>query len=113
MNSNSQQLHQTAVFTGPSGKENLVYLLRQVDDFALACKEEATAKEIYGLIGEKLQTDDKEEPPFDYFGLLEDFNGVDVHQYKDCIQISCPEYIERIVTLHEWTNEPEFNTETT
>ena len=94
-------------------KGNLVYLLQQVDDFALACKDETTAKEIYSLIGERLQTDDEEEPPFNYFGLLEDFNGVDVHQYKDCIQISCPEYIERIVTSHEWNDKPEFKTEPT
>lgn len=91
-------------------KGNLVFLLRQVDDFALVCKHEQTAKEIYGLVGLQLQTDNKEEPPFDYFGLLEDFNGVDVHQYRDCIQISCPEYIERFVTSHEWNDEPEFNT---
>ena len=70
-------------------------------------------KEIYGLIGKRLQTDDEEEPPFDYIGLHENFNGVDMHQYKDCIHISCPEYIKQIVTSHEWNDQPEFKSEST
>ena len=52
-----------------------VLLLRQVDDFALACPSEDLAQRIYGRIGKRLQLPSETEPPFKYLGVLDDFNG--------------------------------------
>jgi len=71
-------------------KGKIGFLLRQVDDFALACKEdESTTIDIYGHQLEKEQCD-----PFSYLGLVKDFNGVDIEQSSKYIQISCSEYID-------------------
>jgi hypothetical protein len=83
-------------------KGEKIYLLRQVDDFALACNEEETAKEIYKIIGSKLKLPNEPKDPFAYLGLINDFNGIDVAQSRDYIEISCSNYIDRIMTSHGW-----------
>ena len=83
-------------------KGEKIYLLRQVDDFALACDKEDTAKEIYSIIGSKLKLPKEPKDPFAYLGLITDFNGIDVTQTKDYIEISCSNYIDRIMTSHGW-----------
>ena len=79
-----------------------VLLLRQVDDFALACEHEETAKRIYDIIGARLQMEHETEPPFEYYGLLTEYNGVDITQSRDAITISCPRYIQRVLKSHMW-----------
>ena len=41
--------------------------------------------------------------PFAYSGLVPDFNGIDVTQTLDYIEINCPGYIDRILRTHGWT----------
>ena len=89
----------SAVFDGVT-----VLLLRQVDDFALACPDEALAKRIYGIIGSKLQLPSEERPPFSYLGLLEAYNGVDVQQTRDTVSLSCHTYIARVLRTHGWSS---------
>eukprot|EP00980_Cylindrotheca_fusiformis_P025376 scaffold13535_cov117-Cylindrotheca_fusiformis.AAC.2 len=79
-----------------------ILMLRQVDDFALACPFEAIAVNVYDRIGKALQLPGESEPPFKYLGLITDFNGVDVHQYNDRIVISVANYIDRILRSHGW-----------
>ena len=69
---------------------------------AISCKNESTAKEIFELIGKKFQLPLEDSPPIDYFGPLEDFNGIDVNQHKEYIEISCPDYIDRVIRSHGW-----------
>ena len=57
---------------------------------------------MYDIIGRKLQLPLEEEPPFEYFGLIKDFNGIDVNQTKEYIQINCSDYIDRVLTSHDW-----------
>ena len=57
-----------------------VLLLHQTDDFAISCPTKETANKIYDIIGQKLQLPLEDEPLFEYFGLIKDFNGIDVHQ---------------------------------
>ena len=80
-----------------------VLLLRQVDDFAIACADEDIAKRIYGIIGERLQLAHETKPPFEYFGLLTEYNGVDVVQTRDTITLKCSRYIQRVLRTHSWT----------
>ena len=81
-----------AVFKG-----HKVLLLRQVDDLMIQTDNEAIAKEIFKIIGLKLQLKNETEPPFAYLGLTTDFNGVDIEQSKTHIMISCGNYIDRMV----------------
>ena len=78
----------------------VVYVLRQVDDFSLACKNESTAIAIYGDIGKALQLPKEDKPLSTYLGLVNDFNGIDVEQAQEYIQISCSNYIDRIMMSH-------------
>jgi len=87
-----------------------VLLLRQVDDFALACSNEALAQRIYNSIGRRLQLPSESTPPFKYLGLLTDFNGIDIQQYDDSIVISCHKYIDRVLTTHKWATPSEPHT---
>ena len=87
----------TTVFKG-----HHILLLRQVDDFALACDSENIAKDIYRIIGEELQLPTETKPPFKYLGLINDFNGLEVKQYKDRIVLSSEKYINRVLKTHGW-----------
>ena len=86
-------------------KGEVILLLRQVDDFAISCKNESTAKEIFDIIGTKLQLPLETDIPFDYFGPLKDFNGVDVNKFQEYIEIACPDYIDRVIRSHGWEND--------
>ena len=85
--------HDRSIYTATIDGEQ-VLLLGQVDDFALACSDEAIAQRIYSRIGQRLQLPSESEPPFKYLGLLRDFNGLDIRPYDDCIILSCHKYIE-------------------
>ena len=79
-----------------------VLLLRQVDDFSLACPDEALARRLYGIIGAKLQLPGETSPPFVYLGLRTEYNGVDIRQTRDSISVSCETYIARVLRTHGW-----------
>ena len=85
-----------------------VILLRQTDDFAISCKNESTAIKIFDIIGKKLQLRHEDSPPFDYFGKLTDFNGVEVNQCKEFVEIACTGYIDRVVRFHGLDRDPTF-----
>ena len=93
--------HDKTIYTTEFNGET-VYLLRQVDDFALACTNESIADEIYDIIGNELKLPTEDKVPFTKMGLISDFNGIDVEQSKDFIEISCANYIDRIMTTHGW-----------
>ena len=57
------------------------------------------------MIGSRLRLLNETEDPFTYLGLITDFNGIDVEQSKDYIQISCGNYIDRIYTSHKWNDD--------
>ena len=85
--------------------EGTIYLLRQVDDFVLACRYESTSINLYNQIGLALQRPvekDKNFIPFTKLGLVNDFNGIDIHQCKDYIEISSESYIDRLLKTHGW-----------
>ena len=77
-------------------------MLRQVDDFLISCKQEDIAKRIFDYIGKKLQLSGKKVPPFKYLGIAKDYNGVDITQTKQYIEISCPGYIDCVTCAHSW-----------
>ena len=80
-----------------------VLLLHQVDDFALACPDEVLAKCIYDIIGRHLMLAHEMEPPFKYYGILEEYNGITIMQSRDSITLSCPQYIDHVLKTHGWS----------
>ena len=61
--------HDRTIYT-TTFKGEKVFVLRQVDDFALACKNESTAKEIYDIIGRRLKLPNESVVPFAYLGRV-------------------------------------------
>lgn len=53
---------------------------------------EASTKEIFDLIGKALKLPSEDKIPFKYLCLVEDFNGIDIHQYSDRIVFTCETY---------------------
>ena len=68
-----------------------IYLLRQVDDFAIACSDKHTADYLWDEIDAKLNADLKRE------GLLHRHNGVDIEQTSNYIRINCKTYLNKIL----------------
>ena len=87
-------------------------LLHQVDDFYCACTVEQDAKNSYNLIGTKIQFKserDKGDIPFEYLGLVQDYNGTDLVQTRKFIEMNCSNYIARFLKSHGWdvaSNQP-------
>ena len=84
---------------------NKQLFLRQVDNFLLACNSEQAAKDIFKAIGKAIQFDAENRDkiiPFVFLGVVKDYNGVDIKQFKDYIEMSCANYIQRLLKLHGW-----------
>ena len=77
-----------------SGKK--VLFIRQVDDFAVSCEDEATAKQVIADINSKMTIDVKQ------LGQIDRFNGVGVTQTKHFIKLSNKTYIDKFLQRHQW-----------
>ena len=82
--------------------ESIVLLARQVDDFALGCADAKIAQEIIHLIGERVQLPSEAKIPIMFQGILSSFNGYDVHQTADYIELSVESYLRRVFKGHDW-----------
>jgi len=63
--------------------------MRQVDDFAIATADEATANKLLDTIDNMLSI------PLKGQGLLDMFNGIDIVQTKHYVKIDCHTYINK------------------
>ena len=75
-------------------KGHKVLLLHQVYNMMIQTDDEDIAKEIFMIIGLKLQLENEVELPFTYLGRTIDFNGVDIDQSRSHIIISCENFID-------------------
>ena len=85
--------------------DEAVYILRQIDDCICQCKREETAKNIFNIIGTKMRFESEEEKgiiPFEYLGIVKDYNGVDLKQTSHYIGMSCESYIKHLYRSHDW-----------
>ena len=83
----------------------LVLLMRQVDDFMIACTKESLAKNLTNIIGTKIRFEtekDRGEIPIEFLGLVDDYNGVDINQTNQYVEMSAQRYIGRFLTSHGW-----------
>jgi dUTP pyrophosphatase len=91
--------HEPCLYSGKYKDSNVLFL-RQVDDFAIACKDESIAKDMIAKINSYMSVQIK------YLGLLTRYNGVDVDQRKEYIKIYNTKYIDKILHGHKtWLQE--------
>ena len=69
-----------------------IYLLRQVDDFAIACDSFETATYYWNKMDEHLKEPLKREK-----GLMNRHNGIDIEQTAHGIKMHCKTYLPRII----------------
>ena len=79
-------------YVGTDFEDKQIFLLRQVDDFAIACNNEAIANTIWDRIDGELSAPLKKE------GLLARHNGIDIIQSQQCIKIHCETYLHKILS---------------
>ena len=89
--------HEPCLYRGViSGKE--IFLMRQVDDFAVSADDLVTANAVLSII------DDRLTEPMKFQGIISYFNGVTLTQSKHFVKISCKAYLERVFERHGWTH---------
>ena len=77
-----------------------VYLLPQIDDFLCGCRREETAENVFNTIGLKMRFDTEKEKgiiPFEYLGVVDDYNGVEIRKTEHYIEMLCENYINRLL----------------
>jgi hypothetical protein len=71
-----------------------IFICRQTDDFAIAASTACAATGLISAIVAKFDIRDD--------GLLTKFNGIDVLQTRDYVQLSCSSYLHRVLQAHSW-----------
>ena len=90
--------HEPCLYKG-SVNNNPIIVLRQVDDFAIACNDEATYLKFCDHLDTSLRK------PLKRQGLLKYFNGVDIEQTFTFINISVHTYLTRVLQRHGWDSQ--------
>jgi hypothetical protein len=81
---------------------DLVLVCRQVDDFAIASKSPTTANKLIAIINAHATTASKGIGVLDDQGLGIQYNGIDLHQTRHYVKLSCETYINRVLQTHGW-----------
>ena len=68
-------------------------MLRQVDDFAIACDNQTTAHYYWDCLDKYLKEPLKREK-----GLMTRHNGIDIEQTQDAIKLHCATYLTKIIS---------------
>jgi hypothetical protein len=87
--------HEPCLYAGTI-QEHRILFLRLVDDFAVVAKVRERAMALIQSINDKMQIDVK------HLGIIERFNGVDVHQMQDYVNITCEKYLYNMLKSHNW-----------
>jgi hypothetical protein len=93
--------HERNLYRGTIDGE-LVLVCRQVDDFAIASPSPAAAEKLIAVINKHATTSSKGTGVPSSQGLGLRYNGVDVHQTRDHVKVSCETYINRVLQTHGW-----------
>ena len=75
-----------------------VFLIRQVDDFAISAPTISIANAFYHELDEYLIKPLKMQDVINYF------NGINLIQMRNCITVNCRMYLDRVLERHGWTN---------
>jgi hypothetical protein len=87
--------HEPCLYRGDY-KGQIVLFLRQVDDFTVAFKDKSICSTIITHINRKMSMDVKD------LGLISRFNGMDIHQTRFYVKITCEKYIHKMLQSHDW-----------
>jgi hypothetical protein len=86
-------IHEPCIYSGIILGERVLFM-RQVDDFAISATSQRIANHLLDLLDDKLSIPMKRQ------GLVTLYNGLDIHQTRDYIKISCVTYIDYISNIH-------------
>jgi len=86
--------HEPCLYSGIFNDSKL-YFLRQVDDFAVASTHKQTAMALISAINDRMRIEVK------HLGLIERFNGMDVHQTRYYVKITCEKYLQKMIKGHD------------
>jgi hypothetical protein len=92
--------HEKCIYQMTVNNEKVLFL-RQVDNFAVACRDPAISKEIIRQVGAQLQV------PLNDLGTLTKFNGVDILQTRDYIKVSGESFLKKVLQHHGWDDSTE------
>jgi len=76
--------------------DHRVLFLRQVDDFAVASEDTNAAKQLIDAINSQMRIEVK------HLGLIDRFNGMDIHQTRYYVKITCEKYLYKMIKAHDW-----------
>lgn len=76
---------------------HLMLMCRQVDDFAIGCKDAAAVSSLINSVCTQDKVDLRHE------GSLDSFNGVDVDQTREYVKVHCETYIDKMLLHHGWS----------
>jgi len=71
--------HEPCLYYHPDYKNNEIYFIRQVDDFAIGCPDKKIAEEIIDIIDSYMTIKIK------HLGVITRFNGVDITQTRNIL----------------------------
>jgi len=85
--------HEPCLYSGHvQGKR--VLFLRQVDDFAVASTDRKCAEQLIDDINNKMRIQVK------HLGIIDRFNGMDIHQTRDYVKLTCTKYLQKVIKNH-------------
>ena len=87
-------MYYTSNYKDNTGKR--VLFLRQVDDFAISCEDEALCEEVIEDINSEMTIQ------ITKLGKISRFNGVDVEQTRHYVKLYNTTYIRKILKNHDW-----------
>ncbi|KAI2495399.1 hypothetical protein MHU86_19113 [Fragilaria crotonensis] len=89
--------HERSIYTGSFDGFKML-ISRQVDDLAIGCLNADSIRKLVAIICSEDKIDLRDE------GVLSSFNGIDVKQTRQYIQITCESYIDKFLTHYGWSS---------
>jgi len=86
-------VHEPCLYSGQIQGQRVLFL-RQVDDFAVAASERVYAEQLIDAINNKMRIQVK------HLGIIDRFNGMDIHQTRHYVKLTCTKYLQKVVKNH-------------
>jgi hypothetical protein len=90
--------HERSLYQGTYYKGHRMLICRQVEYLAIGCADLNAIKDLVHAICSEDGIDLRNE------GVLDAFNGVDVHQTDRYIKVSCKSYIDKLLAHYGWSS---------
>jgi hypothetical protein len=86
--------HEPCLYSGQFNGAK-VFFLRQVDVFAVASAQKSDAEALINAVNDRMRIEVK------HLGIIDRFNGMDVHQTRYFVKITCEKYLKKMVKGHK------------